>query len=1012
MKKSTRLLALLLCIVMAMTLLPMAAFAEETTYKLVDPKDSLHQKIITLSNDRYDVKVGSEISYQDKGYGYDTTYMFPKDNGGTAYSFTIERTQAGTGNQTDYNRWWRWAKEGDKVDQRKDSSAIGHDDSDTALPTGWSAQINWPDDPWIAGLHYTKTGPMTVPTDGSRVQKYILMKPLLSPQPRCYKWAGGNTIKAAKCYVTIDTTQPVGSYANLWSANGTDSDHFGNFNNLQGFKTGRVYYGDLGQNRMYIVKPVYVYYDLNGGNISGDTSGYKYPCWTTNTASTSQKHRVTGDIEPQKDGQIFTGWYCTELKKVIPVGSDLNNGMTSDMHLVAQWAPDIKDPDYFVRFNGNGATSGSMADQNFKIDMAQRLNPNQYVQQYTVTYNANGGESSETSAFSNSNMDGWSTAEGKQPVAYADNQEVINLAPARTDPKTIVNLYAQWTPGTVILPEATHEVADDDGEDVIGWLFMGWYNGDTYVGMAGQPYTVTGDVTLTAKWDEIKGSKFYVYHSATGKTESFDMKDYATVETYKIDVTDQDGETHESKQTYITGYKKSLNLTSSDVVTDGYLYGGTFANEAGATQKNGATPDVANFNGTKWKVTTKKVGWPIPIDTGKVDTAEPTTVAGSATALYPEIGETYYIHEVSKQHLNPMTVSVWANVDGGYDVTHIYLMTAVDRTLYNQTGFTVDGKDYIAANSTNKEIYDQVGITQSGNTTYKSYYDLSRADTTQNSKVACFEVTGLTPGTNVTVVPYWITLDGVKVTGPAQRIFQYKGPGATNSYRALKIVSDTWITSTATLAPAPANFAAPLKAAPRFMASQASPVVIQTPDIVTVFDAGKEYTVEAVNNSIKDLIQPAGQDGKLFSGWYADEAFAEVANLNAVEDGDSVYAKYVSDKYMQVKYSAVFTLLNKTISLTSAVDSKDYAETGYVISTKNGDDKVVVSKYATKFALQNANQLFGVEKTAPLMNVDYKLNGLSKNDKITITPYWVTADGTTVYGTARTLTYTGLTMKG
>lgn len=1011
MRKSTRLLALLLCVVMMATLLPTFALAEGPT--VVD-NTGVGQKILKMSKDRYTIMTGDYTNNTDTGYGYETTYLFPKDNG--TVTFKISRTAK------DYNRWWRWAADNTVYNQRKTNDELGykpaeHDThtSTTADPTKPTVNI----DDWKANV--TTGFNESVPRDNDRSgHKYILSKPLLSPRPCCFKWKGGNTDRAKTVQVSINTNKPLGTHSILWSANGTSSDQWAAYikgldkptggNGLEGDRY--VYYGDLGQNFMYIVEQRTVTYQLAGGEMpNGDTNDQQYIVWTTGTASTSQKHKVITTV-PDRPGYIFNGWKCGD--KMVTAGADLNNGITQNMTIVAQWIPNVDDPDYMVHFNGNGATSGSMKDQGFKIDIPQNLSANQFVQQYTVTYNANGGISPETSANANSHMDGWSTAEGKQPVAYEDGQEVLNLAPARTDPITVVDLYAQWTPDTVTLPKPEREVTDDEyKDDINGWLFMGWYNGDTYVGMAGQPYTVTGDVTLTAKWDDIKGSKFYVYHSATGKTESFDMEDYATVETYKIDVTDQDGETHESKQTYITGYNKSLNLTSSDVVTDGYLYGGTFANEAGATQKNGATPDVANFNGTKWKVTTKKVGWPIPIDTGKVDTAEPTTVAGSATALYPEIGETYYIHEVREEHLQPSVLSTYSYNNGTYNVEQVFLASAVDRVHYKEAGFYIVEKDSFVQSTDNK-LYETIGVKStkdSVKTREMNYTQLNPKykNACAGASISCTEIIGFAAQDSIHVVPYWKTLDDQTVFGIMQCKITHRGSGTGTDKMMLGIeYSDYPAASNVANAPKRTS-AAPLMLMSTYtMGQETNPASIEKPGYVNVVDGNNSYTVEISGDSID--IQPAGQKGKLFVGWYVDEPCTMPAILDKVEDGDTVYAKYISDSYLQAKYS--FSLLSKKLSLTSAVDRKDYAETGYVISTKNGEKSVVVTDYASKFALQNANQLFGVEKNAPLMNVDYKLSGLSKNDTVTVTPYLVTADGTTVYGTARTLTYTGLTMKG
>lgn len=46
------------------------------------------------------------------------------------------------------------------------------------------------------------------------------------------------------------------------------------------------------------------------------------------------------------------------------------------------------------------------------------------------------------------------------------------------------------------------------------------------------------------------------------------------------------------------------------------------------------------------------------------------------------------------------------------------------------------------------------------------------------------------------------------------------------------------------------------------------------------------------------------------------------------------------------------------------------------------------------------------------MTMPYSLQGLQRGAAIEITPYWVTPDGTTVYGEARTLIYEYFTLRG
>ena len=1013
MKRSTRFLALLLCLVMMASLMPTMAFADEVGTTVVDNK-GVGEKIITLSKDRYTVKTGNEIGYVDSGYGYETTYMFPKGNGGTAYTFQIHRDQAGTGKETDLNRWWRWAKEGDVLNQRQSDTESGYDKHNgTPGVDGWTAKVVYRDDGKADGE--LKGDEVTVVKDGTRVQSYILMKPLLMPRPYCFLWTGGNRTRSANVSVTIDTTKDLGTSAILWSANGTDSKHFGNFLKTHKIETDRrVHYGDLGQNYMVIIESRTVTYKLDGGTINNpdkknpaienDPNDQQYVVWTTGTASTSQKHKVITAV-PEKAGMTFNGWYCKELNKMVTAGTDLNNGITQNMTLEAQWVPDVNDPDYMVHFNGNGETSGSMKDQGFKIDMPQNLNLNQFVQTYTINYNGNKGTSERASEDVNSDFRGWTKVGGQQAnVDYTDGQEVVNLVPSRTDPVSTVDLYAQWTPGTVILPGAFRDVTEDDADDdIVEWMFEGWYTkpgaDGKFVGMDGAQYKLTQDgETLYAHWKAIKEDVFYICHSSTGQIEAVSMKGLINRNTYK----EKDSEGVWRDNSYITGYTNTMYDITKETES-GYLYGGTFADE-NYTQ-------VADFRGLYDVVTTKYVAF---VGT-TADKVTPTyTAAGTPTAFHPQSGKTYYIWEVSEEHLVPKNISVWSKQNGIIDVKAVYLLTAIDRLNYSAAGFQISAGEVNQVSNEGKIAYDYITVWQN-NQDYR-YIDLySAATTTANSKIQCCALTGF-KDQPINVVPYWVTLDGVKVFGTTQRTITYLGEG----HNAVDVkdapYTGTRIVANGVMSAAPA----PMMLMARYsMVNEENFVDVgnlpETPEepetaVVNVVDGENAYEAEIVDGAV--ALTPAGADGKLFAGWFVDAAFTAPADLAAVNDGDTVYAKYVSANFLKVKYAAVFTLFNKSVSLTAAVADKNFTETGFVIETKNGTDTVVVSSYAAKFALQNAQQLFGVAKGAPLMSVDYKLSGLSKGDTITVTPYWVTADGTTVYGTARTLTYTGLTVKG
>lgn len=149
---------------------------------------------------------------------------------------------------------------------------------------------------------------------------------------------------------------------------------------------------------------------------------------------------------------------------------------------------------YYVSFNGNGATSGEMSNQEFTYDADQKaLTTNAYGRQYIVSYKANGGA---TEALQSSNTTAtyafvnWNTEADGSGTAYGNNQKVSNIATEGT-----LNLYAQWNSNSVVLPNATKT----------GGVLDAWYLGNVDVeanriGAAGDFYTPTANVELTAKW--------------------------------------------------------------------------------------------------------------------------------------------------------------------------------------------------------------------------------------------------------------------------------------------------------------------------------------------------------------------------------------------------------------------------------------------------------------------------------------------------------------------------------
>lgn len=431
---------------------------------------------------------------------------------------------------------------------------------------------------------------------------------------------------------------------------------------------------------------------------------------------------------------------------------------------------------------------------------------------------------------------------------------------------------------------------------------------------------------------------------------------------------------------------EQFNLTS--VVTTGFLYGGAFSDEA-------------------------------------CETVQSFAEGQNSTAFAPEAGATYYIWEADALFLSPRNLSCWEHVSGNtVDVTGFYLVTPVDRLFYREVGFMVGGDTLPAKQFTETYInesgvestqvltgsdcyvYDTVTVDFKNGTS--GSYNVSSVINKTRGYLACYGMDKNTywqnAGDEIVFTPYWITLDGVKVA-PQTRTAEYRGQGsdADDNYKKFRVV-ETVASGIGYAYADEAQQENMLVLMSSFVADGAPINPVDEPEqgvTVTVHDGDQVYTAAAENNSVQ--LNCLGVDGKLFAGWFADEACTVPADLSNISENMDVYAKYVSDSYLGLRYYRNGFFRLRSLTLVSAIDGNNYAETGFIV---NGE-KISVSDYSTRYGFRTARSLFGreVANNALLMTCDYDFDGVTYGARLNITPYWVTMDGTTVRGETRTLTY-------
>lgn len=445
-------------------------------------------------------------------------------------------------------------------------------------------------------------------------------------------------------------------------------------------------------------------------------------------------------------------------------------------------------------------------------------------------------------------------------------------------------------------------------------------------------------------------------------------------------------ETHAVVKETTTHTVELFNLTS--VVSNGFIYGGAFSDAA-------------------------------------CETVQTFEAGQNATAFTPTAGATYYIWEADAQFLSPRNLSCWNHVSAtDVDVTGFYLVTPVDRLNYREVGFMVGSETlpakqftetYITESGaentqvlTGSECYVYNTVKVDFNNGTSGMYNVSSVINKTRGYLACYGMDKNTYWQNahdrITFTPYWITLDGVKVA-PQTRTAEYYGQGsdADDTYKKFHVV-ETVASGIANAFADDAQQENMLVLMNSYFANGAPINPVDEPvqgNIVTVHDGETLYTVAAENNAVQ--LDYIGVEGKLFAGWFADEACTVPADLSNITESIDVYAKYVSGSYLGLRYYRNGFFRLRSLTLVSAIDGRNYAETGFIV---NGE-RISVSDYSTRYGLRSARSLFGrgVAKDALVMSCDYAFDGITYGARLNITPYWVTLDGTTVRGETRTLTY-------
>lgn len=153
-------------------------------------------------------------------------------------------------------------------------------------------------------------------------------------------------------------------------------------------------------------------------NGNGSTSGTM-----SNSTHKYDEPKALSENQFTKTGYQFSNWNTKADGTGIPYTDEQSVTNLTDINgavvnLYARWTPNT----YTIKYNGNGATSGSVSNSTHTYDTAKNLNENKYVR-------------------TGHTFIGWNTKADGSGITYTNRKSVKNLT---TENDATINLYAIW----------------------------------------------------------------------------------------------------------------------------------------------------------------------------------------------------------------------------------------------------------------------------------------------------------------------------------------------------------------------------------------------------------------------------------------------------------------------------------------------------------------------------------------------------------------------------------------
>ena len=394
----------------------------------------------------------------------------------------------------------------------------------------------------------------------------------------------------------------------------------------------------------------------------------------------------------------------------------------------------------------------------------------------------------------------------------------------------------------------------------------------------------------------------YKAYSTSSSEKPMPATEYKSSHQNIFNIQDAYGIYHSSNGT-IEWFAVGEKIKLVDEVEPGYLYGGYYK-----------YTETGNHKGSA------------------LDTYAKTGLDEDFTAT--ENNTIYYLKEVDDKYLVPLvfiTYNTRKEYDPQYLLRGLWVLMNLDpdySDYNNKFGFIIDDGE-IQPDFTCEELEVNHKDTGSTHHTLNSLYTDKFEEGAR--LVVSDQASKLTKNNEFTLRAYFVTPDGVRVTGIKERIIHTGNLTFANkswNKDGGGIWQDTpkpYPGSETVLATSKLGASTTIPGGSTYQIKSAADILTYT---VTKIDDGKKVSQEVQVGDNVGKITYAGKKGYAFAGWYLDKAYTKVADFSAVTGDMTVYAKYVKASAIDLSFAKKSSksgsvTLKATLKVTGAPDLTD-----------------------------------------------------------------------------------------